>query len=894
MSDTPTADAVEAYVLEMRAEELLNAFLDEFPALQEDPANKTRWWTIKPAEAASGQRILRQDRRTLAVIVRQATVLAHDLIAANAKRQQRLLELYHQRVRINPLAEEAKRDQRRSGAANSLISALCRRTLPFTAEDILIILDALTQTETTYILYGAMPPLLKAMRPALADAAVMARCRPALEQRRAAVAKTYGSAPQRDLLRTLDELLDGKEQTQTAVIHPDEWGDQVNPWLAALAPEARERWVALLRQCATARGSAPSEKWLRAGREAREPLGAEAFAAGAVALLEAFRASSNKPPAYEGLNHQFLNNGSILDERNADLLRGLIWLCADVEDARLAAALGDGVIAGYRKITGHGPRCAKVAGACVFALQRAPHLSGAAQLERARHNVKQPQYLKGIERALDGAAEAAGIAREELEELTVPTFELADGRRRGALGAATAELAVEGDDVALRWFDADGKPRKAEPAEVRRDHKAELKELKRLRDDLAHMLAAQSARLERLPLAERRWPLAVWRARYLDHPLVGPLARRLIWRFALPAGEQVDGAWLAGALVGPDDQPLALPDDATVTTWHPVFATAAETLAWRAWLERHSITQPFKQGRREVYLLTDAERATRVYSNRFAGHILRQHQFNALCAARGWRNTLRLMVDDEYPPATLDLPRWNLRVEFWIEGAGDEYEVDTNATGTYWRVSTDQVRFYRPDAPTNYAHAGGGSYTNEDTWRARRGEAVTPHPPVPLEEIPPLVLSEVMRDVDLFVGVASVGADPTWQDGGPNGRYRDYWQAYSFGELSTSGEQRRQLLERLLPRLNIASRCALDGRFLRVRGDLREYKIHLGSGNILMEPNDQYLCIVQSRGLGSGSGGDVYLPFEGDNTLAVILSKAFLLAADTKITDPTITRQIGA
>lgn len=143
------------------------------------------------------------------------------------------------------------------------------------------------------------------------------------------------------------------------------------------------------------------------------------------------------------------------------------------------------------------------------------------------------------------------------------------------------------------------------------------------------------------------------------------------------------------------------------------------------------------------------------------------------------------------------------------------------------------------------------------------------------------------------MGVASVGADPTWQDGGPRGHYRDYWQSYSFGELSTSGELRRQLLERLLPRLNIADRCALDGRFLRVRGDLREYKIHLGSGNILMEPNDQYLCIVPGRGAASGSGGDVYLPFEGDNTLAIILSKAFLLAADKKITDPTITRQIA-
>lgn len=43
----------------------------------------------------------------------------------------------------------------------------------------------------------------------------------------------------------------------------------------------------------------------------------------------------------------------------------------------------------------------------------------------------------------------------------------------------------------------------------------------------------------------------------------------------------------------------------------------------------------------------------------------------------------------------------------------------------------------------------------------------------------------------------------------------------------------------------------------------------------------------------SASTNDACLPFEGDNALAIILSKAFLLAADTKITDPTITRQVG-
>ncbi|MBD3147323.1 hypothetical protein IEQ31_29700, partial [Microbispora camponoti] len=49
-----------------------------------------------------------------------------------------------------------------------------------------------------------------------------------------------------------------------------------------------------------------------------------------------------------------------------------------------------------------------------------------------------------------------------------------------------------------------------------------------------------------------------------------------------------------------------------------------------------------------------------------------------------------------------------------------------------------------------------------------------------------------------------------------------------------------------------------------------------------------YLCIVPR-----GSGDRVFLPFEEDGgMLSVIVSKAFLLAADTEITDPTIVRQI--
>ena len=91
-------------------------------------------------------------------------------------------------------------------------------------------------------------------------------------------------------------------------------------------------------------------------------------------------------------------------------------------------------------------------------------------------------------------------------------------------------------------------------------------------------------------------------------------------------------------------------------------------------------------------------------------------------------------------------------------------------------------------------------------------------------------------------------------------------------------------------KLKIGTQCKLIDRFLVVEGKRRTYKIHLGSGNILMEPNNQYLCIVKDNK--KSASDKVFLPFEGDNMLSVILSKAALLADDNKIKDPTINSQI--
>jgi hypothetical protein len=202
------------------------------------------------------------------------------------------------------------------------------------------------------------------------------------------------------------------------------------------------------------------------------------------------------------------------------------------------------------------------------------------------------------------------------------------------------------------------------------------------------------------------------------------------------------------------------------------------------------------------------------------------------------------------------LPAAGLQVEFWVDPIEESLAEEQFR---FLHLTTDQVRF-----------------------ASSVGE------PVPLERIPSVLFSELMRDVDLFVSVASIGNDPAW-GARADGAHSDYWSATAFGDLTATARTRHAVLRDLLPGLTIADRCRLEDRFLVVAGKLRTYRIHLGSSNVRMEPNDQYLCIVQDH---QNAGSRVRLPFEGDNMLSLILSKAFLLAEDDKIKERSIVSQI--
>jgi len=660
-------------------------------------------------------------------------------------------------------------------------------------------------------------------------------------------------ASSRKLVRALTVLLSdaGEDIVPFAVNGYEAWGAKAIADIRALPDEPLLNWKRLLEYATTCSGSTPSKRWQDGALKYLQKVDQEVF----VTFIDSWFSLVGTRGTYpeKQRDRYAIDPNETLTSESADLLKGLAWISIQVDDPRLARALGDAANASFKKVVNVGPRCPKLGNACVGALSNLKSKEAIAQLGRLKSSVKHASTRNTIEKALNNAATRAGMSVQDLEELNVPDYGFTEvGKLVQNFEAHRAEIVIDDSSVSVHWFDATDKEHKSIPARVKSEHPDEVKALKKTLGDVEKQLSAIRYRIETSLIRQRHWAFKDLKERYLEHPIAATIARRLIWRV-----NGKSAIYLDGEMVDVQSCRVETPDNAIVELWHPIASEAEEVLAWRMFLRGHEITQPFKQAHREIYILTPAEIETDTYSNRFAAHVLKQHQFNQLCQQRGWKYRLQ-GAWDSYNTPYLELPQWDLIAEFFVEPVTDE----ASATGIFTHCVSDQLRFRRSN-----------------------GESVS------LVEIMPIVLTEVMRDLDLFVGVCSIGNDPTWIDAGD--AHHGYWHAFSFGDLSASAETRKDVLKEILPALKIKARCRIEGKFLIVQGDIRTYKIHLGSGNILMEPNDQYLCIVPERGGKSGGTSKIYLPFEGDGVLSVILSKAMMLANDSKITDPTIVRQIN-
>ncbi|GIH06598.1 hypothetical protein Rhe02_46650 [Rhizocola hellebori] len=278
-----------------------------------------------------------------------------------------------------------------------------------------------------------------------------------------------------------------------------------------------------------------------------------------------------------------------LDPFNATAVRGLVWLLGLLPaDAELARTLAGLVESNLRKVPGIGPRQPKAAGAAIHALYLLDGPEALAQLLGLATRVTNKMALQELNASLYERAEALNVTREQLSDLAVPGYGLAeDGRRTQHFGDDTATLLVHDGRVTIEWHNAAGVVLGSAPSTVKAGYAEELKELKATAAEIGKTLSAQTSRLQRDLTANRVWRFGFWRDHYLNHPLLGTLTRRLLWLVdTRPCG------FADGALQSLDSTPIQAADTAPVQLWQPGGEDAEAALAW---LDRHAIVPPFDQ-----------------------------------------------------------------------------------------------------------------------------------------------------------------------------------------------------------------------------------------------------------------------------------------------------------
>jgi hypothetical protein len=407
-----------------------------------------------------------------------------------------------------------------------------------------------------------------------------------------------------------------------------------------------------------------------------------------------------------------------------------------------------------------------------------------------------------------------------------------------------------GGDVKL-WLelDADGnseikvtkndKPQKSVPAALKKhEYVQELKDTgKDLRDQRSRArLSLETAMINSsLFLREELENLG-------GNPLLAPLITALVWvtECDSPPSEGCPQSGRGGSFLlikqgknglvsvsaTGEESPL---EAKTLRLAHPYdFLSGKVWRDWQHYLFAHELKQPFKQVFREYYPLTEDERAEKTISRRYAGHQVQPRKTVALLRGRGWTVDYNEGLQKVMHKENLIVRMYALAD--WFSPA--DIEAPTLET----------VRFFSRDKGEN----------------------------VELDSIPPIIFSEIMRDLDLVVAVAHVGGvDP---------------------EASHSTVEMRAAIAAELTRLLGLTNVEFSGNHAKITGILGKYSVHLGSA-IAHQEGVGMLAILPVH---SQARGRIFLPFADDDPkTAEVMSKILLLAEDGKLKDPSILRQIG-
>jgi hypothetical protein len=386
------------------------------------------------------------------------------------------------------------------------------------------------------------------------------------------------------------------------------------------------------------------------------------------------------------------------------------------------------------------------------------------------------------------------------------------------------EINLDVDEQGKSYFKVlkGGKSQKSIPAKYNKNKN--ILQLKQNKSYLTKQYSRTRLSLEKAMLNEDVFSLKEME-NIIKHPVVKPMLKILV---LLDINNQVSGFWNSDSLLDTQLKKHQLNSESRIVIAHPAHLHKLNIWSnYQRYLFDEKISQPFKQVFRELYIVTKDENENHNRSHRYQGHQIQPKKTAALLRSRGW---------------TLN----------YEEGLQKVYHKQGFMASMYAMAD-----WYSP------------SDVEAPTLEYVAFSSISDYKSIPLNEINPLIFSEVMRDIDLVVSVAHVGGvDP---------------------EASHSTMEMRVVLARESARLFKLDNVEVKQRHILVKGKLGNYGIHLGSGNV--SKNGLSLSIIPVH---SQHRGRLFLPFvDDDPKSAEIISKMKLLAEDNKIQDPTILAQIN-
>ncbi len=390
----------------------------------------------------------------------------------------------------------------------------------------------------------------------------------------------------------------------------------------------------------------------------------------------------------------------------------------------------------------------------------------------------------------------------------------------------SVQIVVDNSGKSSVVIEKNGKTLKSIPAAIKKNEK--FISLKEFHDKLKQQYS-RTVKMFELAMEERSNFTLEEILKLRENPVTAAITESLV--FIVSDNSNIAGFIDNDGLTDENGIRHGLTSDTLIRTAHPydLFKNGTWSGFQNAILQRGSSEgklQPFRQVFRELYVKLPEEKE-KTKSMMFAGY----------------------QIQAQRTVATLKTRRW---VADYEDGLQKIY-YDDNIIASIYAVAD----WFSPadiEAPT----IEGVCFYDRKTYL-----------PIPIDKIPDIVYSEVMRDVDLAVSVAHAGGvDP---------------------ETTHSTIEMRAVIAEYNMKLFAINNARIDKNHIIIEGKWGKYSIHLGSGVIHILGGHQINVVAVS----SGKKSKIFLPFlDEDPKTAEIITKMLMFANDNKIKDPAVMRQI--